>query len=139
MMRHVRVAGLASAVLLAGVAAPAAQVAPGAPPEDPRAAPEAAAPAKPKPKPKPKPAVPAPAQALTIVNASPNTALDVIVAAEDQTARLGKPLASKAQTSLTMPKLKGCTVSVLAMFQGGGQAEVEAFDVCKEKSIRFTE
>ena len=61
------------------------------------------------------------------------------VSGEDQTARLGKPLAPKAQASLKLPKLKRCTVSVTAMFQGGGQAEVEEFDICKEKSIRFTE
>jgi len=144
MVRQSLLAGIACVVLLAGGAASTAQVAPSAPPEagpapaDPGAAPDAAAP-KPKPKPKPKPAGPTPAQALTVVNASPNTALDVIVTADEQTARLGKPLAPKAQASLKLPKLKGCTVSVMAMFQGGGQAEVGELDVCKEKSIRFTE
>ena len=144
-MRSSLAAGLAGAALLAGLAGAAAQVAPGAPsptapaPADAGAAPDAAAAPKPKPKPKPKPAEPTPAQALTVVNASPNTALDVIVSGEDQTARLGKPLAPKAQASLKLPKLKRCTVSVTAMFQGGGQAEVEEFDICKEKSIRFME
>jgi hypothetical protein len=143
MVRQSLLAGIAC-VVLAGGPASLAQVAPSAPPEagpapaDPGAAPDAAAP-KPKPKPKPKPAGPTPAQALTVVNASPNTALDIIVTADEQIARLGKPLAPKAQASLKLPKLKGCTVSVMAMFQGGGQAEVGELDVCKEKSIRFTE
>ena len=137
MVRQSLLAGIAC-VVLAGGPASLAQVAPSAPPEtgpapaDPGAAPDAAAP-------KPKPAGPTPAQALTVVNASPNTALDVIVTADEQTARLGKPLAPKAQASLKLPKLKGCTVSVMAMFQGGGQAEIGELDVCKEKSIRFTE
>ncbi len=142
-MRYPLVAGLACAALLAGLTVAAAQVAPGAAPEaspapaDAGAAPDA--PAAPKPKPKPKPKGPTPAEVVTIVNASPNTALDVIVSGEDQTARLGKPLAPKAQASLKLPKLKRCMVSVTAMFQGGGQAEVEELDICKEKSIRFTE
>jgi hypothetical protein len=142
MVRQSLLAGIACVVLLAGGAASTAQVAPSAPPEAgpaptaPGASPDAAVQ---KPKPKPKPAGPTPAQALTVVNASPNTALDVIVTADEQTARLGKPLAPKAQASLKLPKLKGCTVSVMAMFQGGGQAEIGELDVCKEKSIRFTE
>ena len=139
-MRYLLVAGFACA-LLTCVTAAAAQVAPsispaaGPAPADARAAPDQA----PKPKPKPKPTGPTPAQALTVVNASGSTALDVIIEGENQSARLGKPLAPKAQASLKLPKLKGCTVSVVGMFQGGGKVEVEEFDVCKETSIRFTE
>ncbi len=139
-MRYLLVASFAYA-LLTGVTAAAAQVAPsaapaaGPAPADAGAAPDQA----PKSKPKPKPTGPTPAQALTVVNASGNTALDVIIEGEDQSARLGKPLAPKAQATLKLPKLKRCTVSVVAMFQGGGKAEVEEFDVCKETSIRFTE
>ena len=142
MVRQSLLAGIACVVLLAGGAASTAQVAPSAPPEAgpapaaPGASPDAAAP---KPKPKPKPAGPTPAQALTVVNASPNTALDVIVTADEQTARLGKPLAPKAQASLKLPKLKGCTVSVAASFEGGGRSDADAFNVCKEKLIRFTD
>lgn len=139
-MRYSLIAGLACAAFAAGLTAAAAQVAPSAAPQ---AGPPAAAPAEPdaapaKPKPKPKPQGPTPAQALTVTNASPNTALDVIVEGENQSARLGKPLAPKAQASLKLPKLKGCKVSLTAMFQGGGNIEVEEFDVCKEKTIRFT-
>ena len=141
-MRYPFVAGLAGAALLVSITAAAAQVAPSAPPEagpvDAGAASETDAP-KPKRQPKPKPKGPTPAQAVAVVNASANTALDVIIEGENQSARLGKPLAPKAQASLKLPKLKRCTVSVVAMFQGGGQAEVEEFDVCKETSIRFTE
>ena len=35
--------------------------------------------------------------------------------------------------------MKGCTVSVAATFEGGGKSDAETFDVCKEKSIRFTD
>jgi hypothetical protein len=138
MMRYPLVVGLACAAFVAGLTAAAAQQpAPAAPESEPADA--GAAPAAPKPKPKPKPTGPTPAQALTVVNASGNTALDVIIEGENQSARLGKPLAPKAQASLKLPKLKGCTVSVVGMFQGGGKVEVEEFDICKETSIRFTE
>ena len=137
-MRYPLVVGLTCAAFVAGLTAVAAQQpAPAAPESEPADA--GAAPAAPKPKPKPKPTGPTPAQALTVVNASGNTALDVIIEGENQSARLGKPLAPKAQASLKLPKLKGCTVSVVGMFQGGGKVEVEEFDVCKETSIRFTE
>ena len=141
-MRYPPVTSLACAALLASITMTAAQLAPSAPseespaPADAGAAPEALAP---KPKPKPKPKGPTPAQALTVVNASPTTVLDVIIEGESQSVRLGKPLAPKAQAVLKLPKLKRCTVSVRAMLQGAGNTEVEDFDVCKEKSIRFTE
>ena len=148
-MRFPLVAGLACAAWLVGVTGAASQVAPGPQlpsallPPNAGAAPEAgAAPdaaAAPKPTPKPKPTGPTPAQTLIVVNGSPNTALDVIIEGEDQSARLGKPLAPKAQAILKLPKLKRCTVSVTAMFQGAGNTEVEEFDICKEKSIRFAE
>jgi len=138
-MRYPLIVGLACAAFVAGLTAAAAQrPAPAAPESEPADA-GAAPPAAPKPKPKPKPTGPTPAQALTVVNASGNTALDVIIEGENQSARLGKPLAPKAQASLKLPKLKGCTVSVVGMFQGGGKVEVEEFNVCKETSIRFTE
>ena len=136
-MRYPLVAGLAGAAWLVGVTGAAAQAAPD--PQLPSALLPPGAGAAPKPTPTPKPTGPTPAQALTVVNASPSTALDVIIEGESQSARLGKSLAPKAQATLKLPKLKGCTVSVVAMFQGGGKAEVEEFDVCKETSIRFTE
>ena len=143
-MRFSLTACLVCAGFLAGLTNAPAQVAPAptapAPAPEPGApAPEGAPTAKPKPKPRPKPQGPRPAQALTVVNASANTALDVIITGEGQTARLGKPLAPKARATLRLPKLKQCTVSVQAMFQGGGFVEMNDFDVCKETSIRFTE
>src|SRR5215207_287727 len=46
---------------------------------------------------------------------------------------------SKARATVRLPKTKGCTVSVAATFEGGGKSDAETFDVCKEKSIRFTD
>ena len=40
---------------------------------------------------------------------------------------------------MKLPKLKGCTVSVAATFDGGSKSDADAFDVCKEKLIRFTD
>ena len=39
----------------------------------------------------------------------------------------------------SLPKLKGCTVSVAATFEAGSKGDAETFDVCKDKSIRFTD
>ena len=58
---------------------------------------------------------------------------------EDKTATVSKPLAAKAKTVVKLPKLKGCTVAVQATFEKEGLVEVGEFDVCKEKTIRFTD
>jgi hypothetical protein len=58
---------------------------------------------------------------------------------ERKTATLSKPLAPKGRTAVKLPKLKGCTVSVAATFDGGSKSGADAFDVCKEKLIRFTD
>ena len=148
-MRPASMTGLVCAVLLLAATSAAAQGAPrGAPAaaEEPEPE-EGAPPAKPKPKPKPKPQPqpkpkpegPQPARALTVINGSANTALDVIVTGGSQSARLGKPLAANARATLRLPALKSCTVTVQAMFQGGGFVETEGFDVCTETSIRFTD
>ena len=137
-MRYPLIAGLAGAALLGAVTAAAAQTTLGVPATAaPDAAPaDAAAPdtAKPRPKPKRK----GPPGAVTVINASANTLTGVVITAEDKTATLSKPLAPKARTAVKLPKLKGCTVSVAATFEGGGQSG-GAFDVCKEKLIRFTD
>ena len=96
------------------------------------AAPEAAAP-------KPKPKQKGPPRAVTVVNASAKTVTGVIITAGDKTASLSKPLAPKARTAVKLPKMKGCTVSVAATFEGGGKSDADAFNVCKEKLIRFTD
>jgi hypothetical protein len=135
-MRHPLIAGLACAALLAGVTAGAAQTptVPGSAPGDTAATPEPAAP-KPKPKPKRK----GPPSAVTVINATANTATGIVITAGDKTTKLSKPLAPKGRATVRLPKMKGCTVSVAATFEGGGKSDAETFDVCKEKSIRFTD
>ena len=67
------------------------------------------------------------------------TATEIVVSAGEMTARLDKPLAAKGKASLRLPKLKGCLVSVAASFEGEGQVDVGEFNICKDKSIRFTD
>jgi hypothetical protein len=57
--------------------------------------------------------------AVIVVNASTQTAVMVIITAEDATATTPKPLGPKARTTLKLPKLQGCTVLVAASFQSG--------------------
>ena len=92
-MRYRLIAGLACAALLAGVTATSAQTpaVPGSAPGNAAAAPETTAP-KPK-KPKPKPKRKGPARAVTVINASADTATSVVITAGDRTATLSKPLA----------------------------------------------
>jgi hypothetical protein len=86
-----------------------------------------------------KPAAQQPPSVVTVVNASTHTATMVVITTEDATASTSKPLASKPRTTLKLPKTQGCTVSVSASFQGGGQVDVGEFDICKDKTIRFTD
>ena len=74
-----------------------------------------------------------------MVNASAKTLTTVAITAGDKTTTLSKPLAPKARTAVKLPKLKGCTVSVAATFEEGGKSDADAFNVCKEKLIRFTD
>jgi len=146
-MRYSLIVGFSCAALLADVTAVGAQsmmgspsprmmdtspAVPGSAPADAAAAPDAAAPnSKPKQK--------GPPGSVTVVNASAKTVTEVVLTAGDQTATLPKPLAPKGRTALKLPKLKGCTVSVAATFEGGGRSDADAFDVCQEKLIRFTD
>ena len=109
--------------------APAPAV-PGSAPADAAAAPEAPV-AKAKQKASPR--------ALTVVNASTDTVARVVITAGDKIATLSKPLAPKARTAVKLPKMKGCTVSVVATFASGSKSGADAFDVCKERLIRFTD
>lgn len=139
-MRYSLITGLTCAALLANITAVAAQstrdVPPptvlGSTPADAAAAPDPTA-SKPKPKPK------GPPGAVTVINASANTVTEVVITAGDKTAMLSNPLAPKGRTAIKLPKMNGCTVSVAATFEGGGKSDAETFDVCKEKSIRFTD
>jgi hypothetical protein len=125
------IVALAFAGLVAGLAPARAQTMTGATPAEPPAA-EAA---------KAKRAKTArPAQSIIVANASGNTATKVTITGDDdRTATLSKPLAPKAKTTLKLPKLKGCMVSVAAIFEGEGQVDVGEFDICKDKTIRFTD
>src|SRR3954463_7034976 len=137
-MRYPLIAGLACAVLLASVTAISAQTptVPGSVPGDAAATPETAAP---KQKPKQKPKRKGPPSPVTVINATANTATGIVITAGDKTTKLSKPLAPKGRATVRLPKMKGCTVSVAATFEGGGKSDAETFDVCKEKSIRFTD
>ena len=68
-----------------------------------------------------------------------NTATGIVITAGDKTTKLSKPLAPEGRATNILPKLKGCTVSVAATFEAGGKSDAETFDVCKDKSIRFTD
>lgn len=129
-MRLPIILGFACAVLLSGAAV--AQTAPAAAPADAAAPAETAAP-------KPKPRGPQPASVVTVSNATANTAVAVTVTGEGKTAKLPKPLAPKARASLKLPRLRRCLVSVEASFEGGGEVQIGEFNVCREKTIRFTE
>ena len=137
-MRYSLMTGFACAALVLGLATAGAQStmsmpsAAGAGSAPGEAAPEAAAP-------KPKPKQKGPPGAVTIVNASTKAVTEVAITAEDKTASLSKPLAPKARTAVKLPKMKGCTVSVAATFEGGDTSDSDAFNVCKEKLIRFTD
>ena len=135
-MRYSLLTGLACAALVLGLTPAVAQSAlsmpAGAGSAPAEAAPEAAAP-------KPKPKQKGPPRAVTVVNASAKTVTGVIITAGDKTASLAKPLAPKARTAVKLPKMKGCTVSVAASFEGGGKSDADAFDVCRERLIRFTD
>ena len=135
-MRVTIVAGLFGAALLTDPTLAQAPAAPAAAPAAPQAgAPPAAA--KPRAK---KPAAAKPADSVTVTNASANTALQIVITGDDdKTATVSKPLAAKAKTVVKLPKLKGCTVSVAATFEEGGKSDADAFNVCKEKLIRFTD
>jgi hypothetical protein len=131
-MRLPILAGLACAALLAADLAVAQAPAPAAPEAD-----APAAPAKPRAK---RAAAPKPAAAVTVTNASTHTATRVVITGEDEkTATVSKPLAPKAKAVVKLPKLKGCTVAVQATFEGEGLVDIGEFDVCKDKTIRFTD
>ena len=139
-MRFPVTVSAATAMLLAAATLAQAQTPPvAAPAQSPAAVEPSPAPAEaPKPQAR-KPTGPAPASALTIANATANQAWLVEITGEGQTVRLPRLLPAKRTATIALPKLTGCTVSVVAGFVGGGQVEVEDFDICKEKTVRFTE
>src|SRR3954469_5392322 len=144
-MRYSLIAGLTCGALLADVTAVSAQSMMGSPSPSMLGSPSLAVPgsaladAAAAPDAKLKPKQKGPPGAVTVVNASAKTVTGVVLTAGDQTATLLKPLAPKGRTAVKLPKLKGCTVSVAATFDGGSKSGADAFDVCKEKPIRFTD
>ena len=137
-MRYSLLTGFACAALVLDLTPAVAQSTmimpdvPGSAPADAAAAPDAAAP-------EPKPKQKGPPGTITVVNASTKAVTEVAITAGDKTASLSKPLAPKARTAVKLPKMKGCTVSVAATFEGGGKSDADAFNVCREKLIRFTD
>src|SRR3954464_15663379 len=120
-MRYSLITGLTCAALVVGLTPATAQTLMGAPspavpgsaPADAAAAPAATAP---KPKQRGRPG------AVTVVTASAKTVTEVAITAGDKTATLSKPLAPKGRTAVKLPKMKGCSVSVAATFEGGGKS-----------------
>ena len=82
---------------------------------------------------------PKPATSIQITNARPVAATQVEVSAGEETVRLSKPLAPKARTTLQLPKMTGCTVTISAEFEDESIVELGEVDVCKEKTIRFVD
>ncbi len=85
------------------------------------------------------PTKPKPVSAVVITNTREVPATDVAIGANGQTVRLAKPLASKAKTTLKLPKMTGCMVAVAATFEDESTAELPEFDVCKDSTVRFTD
>jgi hypothetical protein len=81
---------------------------------------------------------PKPATALVVANARAVPATTVSVEAGSKTVSLSKPLAPNGKATLKLPKMTGCMVSVSASFADESVVEQEV-DVCKEKTLRFTE
>ena len=85
------------------------------------------------------PTKPKPVSAVVITNSRGVQATDVAVGANGQTVRLSKPLAPKAQATLRLPKMAGCMVVVAARFEDEAASELSELDVCKDRTIRFTD
>ena len=81
---------------------------------------------------------PKPADAVVVTNARTVPATTVSIGAGTKTVSISKPLAPKAKTTLKLPKMTGCMVQVAASFADESEVEQE-IDVCKEKTVRFTE
>ncbi len=140
MARHVLILGLAAGLVLSTSQAMAQRSLfdqPAAPSPE-TSIPDAPAATKPKPK-RVKPRGPTPARSLVISNASKNVLTDLEVTGSGKSAKLGKPIAPDMKATLKLPALKDCTVTVVATFEGVAEADSSSYDICKEKSIRFTD
>jgi hypothetical protein len=77
------------------------------------------------------------APALTIANGRAVTAVTLTVTAEAETVKHAGPLASNANVSMPLPKMRGCLVTVAATFQDGSVSNGGDTDVCKVKLVRL--
>lgn len=140
MARHALILGFATALVMAASGAMAQRslfdqpVAPG--PE--ASPPDTSSAAKPKPR-RVKPKGPTPARSLVISNASKNVLNELEVSGGGKSAKLAKPIAPGMDATLKLPVLKDCTVTVVATFEGVGEADSSSYDICKDKGIRFTD
>jgi hypothetical protein len=123
-----RLPGAVAFALLVLIAGPAAA----------QTAPEADAPA---PSAKGKAArAPKPAQAVIVTNARNGTATEVVITGDDEkTTKVAKKIPPKGKLTVKLPKQAGCLVQVAATFEGEGEVEFGELDICKEKTIRFTD
>ena len=80
-----------------------------------------------------------PASSLIITNARTVPAADVTVRVGQGAVTLKRPLAPGTKATLKLPKMSGCTVSIFALFEDEGVAEMEEFDTCRERTVRFTD
>jgi len=85
------------------------------------------------------PTKPKPASALVITNAREVPATDVAIGVNGQTVRVAKPLAPNAKATLKLPKMQGCLVAVAATFEDDSNVQISEFDVCQDRSLRFTD
>jgi len=86
------------------------------------------------------PARKAPAQ-VTLVNgrSATLTGLELTLADGKSVAKLGKPLAGGKKTVLKLGKGATCTLGLAASFEDDAEPVADTVDICKDKSLRFTE
>ena len=83
-----------------------------------------------------------PAQ-VTVTNARtvPLTALEIATTDEQPrlVAKLAKPLAPGKSTTLRLNKPQGCAYAVMGRFADDVENDSDSWDVCRDRTIRFTD
>ena len=95
-------------------------------------------PAPPRPR-RAKPRAPAPATSVAVANATAKAVTALALTGDGDTETLPRALPPKGRATMPLPKRSGCTIAIQATLEGGGFVNIPAFDVCKERTIRFTE
>lgn len=90
-------------------------------------------------KPKAKPRGKSPARMLSVSNETTNTITDIEVTSGSETIKLGKALAPGEKAQLKLPALKSCASTVSATFANAEAADTSDYDLCKDKTLRFTD